>query len=45
MGEVDQAVARWRTGGREIGMSESELDQFADAFEHAEREAARRIAT
>ena len=45
VGEVDLAVAEWRTCGREIGMSEGELDQFADAFEHAEREAARRIAT
>jgi len=45
VGEVDLAVAGWRTRGREIGMSEGELDQFADAFEHAEREAARRIAT
>ncbi len=41
--EVDQAVSRWRERGREIGMSEPELDQFADAFEHRERMAARRI--
>jgi serine/threonine-protein kinase HipA len=41
--EVDRAVADWRTGGREIGMSNVELDQFADAFEHDERVAARRI--
>jgi hypothetical protein len=27
--------------GRGLGMSASELDQFADAFEHAERAAAR----
>jgi serine/threonine-protein kinase HipA len=45
VGEVDLAVGEWRTRGREIGMSEGELDQFADAFDHAEREAARRIAT
>jgi serine/threonine-protein kinase HipA len=45
VGEVDRAVAQWRTHGLRIGMSEGELDQFADAFEHVEREAARRIAT
>lgn len=39
--EVEQAVARWREQGRAIGMSELELDQFEDAFEHAERSAAR----
>jgi serine/threonine-protein kinase HipA len=42
VGEVDRAVSSWRTRGREIGMSEVELDQFADAFEHSERVAARR---
>jgi serine/threonine-protein kinase HipA len=41
--EVDRAVSGWRARGREIGMSEVELDQFADAFEHEERDAARRI--
>jgi serine/threonine-protein kinase HipA len=41
--EVDRAVSDWRARGREIGMSEVELDQFADAFEHEERDAARRI--
>jgi len=39
--EVDRAVSNWRTRGRQIGMSEAELDQFADAFEHDERVAAR----
>lgn len=43
VGEVDHAVSNWRTRGRDIGMSEVELDQFADAFEHEERVAARRI--
>jgi len=42
--QVDRAVANWRIRGREITMSEAELDQFADAFEHEERVAARRIA-
>jgi serine/threonine-protein kinase HipA len=41
--EVDHAVSNWRARGRGIGMSEVELDQFADAFEHEERVAARRI--
>ena len=41
--EVDRAVSAWRTRGREIGMSDVELDQFADAFEHVERDAAQRI--
>ncbi len=39
---VETAVARWRDGGRALGMSKAELDQFADAFEHPERAAARR---
>jgi len=41
--EVERAVSKWRTRGREIGMSGTELDQFADAFEHDERGVARRI--
>lgn len=40
---VETAVATWREAGRSIGMTEVELDQFADAFEHPERGAARRI--
>jgi serine/threonine-protein kinase HipA len=31
--EVNQAVTLWREVGREIGMTNSELDQFTDAFE------------
>ncbi len=42
--DVDAAVARWRDVGRDIGMTDQELDQFADAFEHSEREAAQKIA-
>jgi serine/threonine-protein kinase HipA len=41
--EVERAVAAWRDEGRAIGMTAIELDQFADAFEHAEREAVRRV--
>ena len=44
LGAVDSAVAGWRSEGRKIGMSSLELDQFADAFEHRERSAARRAA-
>ncbi len=41
--EVETAVSGWRETGRAIGMTAIELDQFADAFEHAERSAARRF--
>jgi serine/threonine-protein kinase HipA len=41
---VEAAVARWREEGRDLGMTDSELDQFADAFEHDEREVARHLA-
>ena len=39
--EVERAVSRWRNVGRGLGMTTQELDQFADAFEHEERAAAR----
>jgi len=39
--KVEQAVSQWRSMGRSLGMSTPELDQFADAFEHEERAAAR----
>ena len=39
--EVEQAVSQWRYVGRGLGMTTQELDQFADAFEHEERAAAR----
>jgi serine/threonine-protein kinase HipA len=41
--DVDRAVSRWRHSGRAIGMSDRELDQFADAFEHRERHAAKAV--
>lgn len=44
LGEVEHAVSGWRDEGRRLGMNARELDQFADAFEHTEREAARKIA-
>jgi serine/threonine-protein kinase HipA len=45
LAEVEAAVARWRVEGRALGMTEAELDAFADAFEHAERAAARAFAS
>jgi len=38
---VEQAVAGWREAGRALGMSDRDLEDYADAFEHPEREAAR----
>ncbi len=40
--EVELAVAEWREQGAAIGMTPFELDQFAEAFEHHERTAARK---
>jgi serine/threonine-protein kinase HipA len=40
--EVERAVSQWEIVGRELGMSEIDLAQFADAFEHPQREAARK---
>ena len=45
LGEVERAVAQWRTRGAEIGMTKDELDDFIDAFEHDERLAARSEST
>jgi serine/threonine-protein kinase HipA len=39
---VERAVARWRKEGRALGMSDAELEPFAPAFEHPERDEARR---
>jgi hypothetical protein len=38
LAEVERTVSTWRVRGRELGMSAAELEQFADAFEHRERE-------
>jgi serine/threonine-protein kinase HipA len=40
---VERAVARWRKEGRSVGMTDAELEPFAPAFEHVERNAARRV--
>jgi serine/threonine-protein kinase HipA len=45
IGQVENAVATWRSVGDGIGMSVSELAQYAEAFEHPEREAARQAAS
>jgi len=41
--EVEAAVSRWREAGATLGMSHVELEQFAEAFEHKERQAARAV--
>jgi serine/threonine-protein kinase HipA len=43
LGEVARAVRGWRPTGRRIGMTDEELESFADAFEHAESDAAKRL--
>lgn len=41
--QVERAVSTWRSVGHDLGMSQAELDQFADAFEHRERDAVRLV--
>lgn len=36
--EVNAAVSTWRDSGRALGMTAKDLDKFATAFEHSERE-------
>jgi serine/threonine-protein kinase HipA len=43
LAKVEGAVAGWRKAGRKLGMSNRELEQFADAFEHRERGVAQAI--
>jgi serine/threonine-protein kinase HipA len=43
--KMEHALSGWRETGLALGMTEHELDQFSEAFEHSEREAARRAAT
>ncbi len=42
LGRIEQALSQWREVGAALGITNQELDQFADAFEHPEREAARK---
>ena len=44
LSRIDRAVSQWRHTGLALGMTNHELDQFAGAFEHPEREAARQAA-
>jgi len=44
LGQIEQALSTWRGAGAALGMTRPELDQFAEAFEHPEREAARKAA-
>jgi serine/threonine-protein kinase HipA len=43
LGEVEHAVNDWRMAGHIIGMSAEELEPFVDAFEHRERDAAKKL--
>lgn len=43
LGEVERAVSLWREVGRTLGMLDRELEPFAGAFEHPERNAARAV--
>lgn len=44
LGRIDHALSQWRETGLALGMTNPELEQFAEAFEHPEREAARKAA-
>ena len=44
LGDVERAVKGWRRVGRSLGMSTREMEGFADAFEHPERQQARKHA-
>jgi serine/threonine-protein kinase HipA len=43
LSEVVHAMDNWRMTGRSIGMSDGELEPFVDAFEHGERDAAKKL--
>lgn len=45
LAQVLRAVETWRAVGADIGMTVTELDQFAEAFEHTQLHAARRVAS
>ncbi len=44
LSQIDRTLSHWRRTGLGLGMTNQELEQFADAFEHSEREAARKAA-
>lgn len=43
LAKIERAVSQWRKKGREIGMTDAELEPFTTAFEHQERDAVRAI--
>jgi serine/threonine-protein kinase HipA len=43
LGKVERAVSGWRQHGRDLGMTNRELEAFEDAFEHTERVAAKKV--
>ncbi len=43
LGEVERAVATWRTVAATLGFTKDEAESLADAFEHGERAAAKRL--
>jgi serine/threonine-protein kinase HipA len=43
LSRVVSAVEDWRKTGHALGMTDDELDPFADAFEHVERAAAKKL--
>lgn len=43
IGEVERAVATWRTVGAGLGLGDADLEAFADAFEHEERAVAQQL--
>jgi len=43
LAEVEAAVATWRDEGRALGMTTSDIEAFANAFEHEERQAVRKL--
>jgi serine/threonine-protein kinase HipA len=43
LASIEKVISQWREKGREIGMTEAELDPFTTAFEHPERDAVRAI--
>jgi serine/threonine-protein kinase HipA len=44
LSRIERALSGWRKTGLALGMTKRDLDQFADAFEHAERNAAQQAA-
>lgn len=43
LGRIERTLSGWSAEGRTLGMTDRELEQFSDAFEHSERKAAQRF--